>query len=721
MKLSRSFVCLVSIIPSVIAQVNSPEWAAAYTKAKVLVAKLTLTEKVGLATGEGFFTGNCTGNIPAIARVGFPGLCLEDSALGVRNVDLNSAFPAGVNAAATFNRTLMNQRGVAMGAEFKGKGINIQLGPFMNIMRIPASGRAWEGWGGDPYLSGEGAYETITGVQSQGVQATAKHFINNEQEHSRTTESSNVDDRTQHEVYLAPFLRSIQANVAAVMCSYINGSYACNNNGTLMGLLKGELGFQGYVMSDWYATHDTTDVNSGLDMSMPGDILPGIGTYFGLPLVIAVGLGEVNKTRIDDMATRILAGWYLLGQDVNYPAVNFNSKDSTSSINQHVNVQGNHASLIRTIGAASTVLLKNTGGALPLKAPKSIAIIGSDAGPNPSGINGCTDRSCNQGILAMGWGSGRPLDAITNRSETDGTTIVSTLSDTDLATAATTAAGKAVAFVFITADSGEFGYIVEGNAADRNDLQAWHGGVALVEAVARVNNNTIVVVHTVGPIIVWAGLPGQEAGNALVDVLYGAYNPSARLPYTIAKEESDYPAKIDTTFSLATIQIPYSEGLNVDYRHFDSANIVPRYEFGFGLSYTTFAYSGISISGSLPSYTPLRTIGSSLDPIYSGSLHKTAYTVTATIKNNGTVAGHEIPQLYISLPASANAPPYSLKGFDSVYLTPGQSTTVTFELSRYDLSYWDVISQSWKVPNGTIGIAVGASSRDRRLTGSISV
>jgi beta-glucosidase len=742
MRVLQFITCFPFFLPLVLAQINSPEWAAAYEKAKAAVANLTLSDKASLATGEGYFSGNCTGNIPAIPTINFPGLCLEDSALGVRNVDLNSAFPAGINAAATFNRTLMNQRGVAMGQEFRGKGVNVQLGPHMNIMRAPASGRAWEGWGGDPYLSGEGAFETVSGIQSQGVQAVAKHLINNEQEHSRMSSSSNVDDRTQHEVYLHPFLRSVQANVAAVMCSYnqVNGTFACQNNSTLNGLLKGELGFQGYVMSDWLATHSTDSANKGLDMTMPGNILPGIPilNYFGEALVLAVTAGNVPQSRIDDMATRILAGWYLLGQDSGYPPVNFDSNDLSNPINQHVNVQGDHAIIIRTIGAASTVLLKNDGQTLPLKSPKSIAIIGSGAGPNPNGPNSCTDRTCDSGVLAMGWGSGTanfpylvtPLDAITNRSKSDNTSTISSLSDSDLDTAAKTAEGQDVAFVFITADSGEDGYIVEGNAGDRNDLQAWHGGDALVERVASVNNNTIVVVNTVGPIVVeawidhpnvtalvWSGLPGQEAGNSLTDILYGAYNPSGRLPYTIGKSINDYAAQVNAEFSLSTIQIPYTEGLNIDYRHFDAANIIPRYEFGFGLSYTTFDYSGLSISGSVPSSDPPSGPGSSLDP----SLHSTAYTVTATIKNNGTVAGHECPQLYLSPPASAQSPPYLLKGFDSIFLRPGQSETVTFNLSRYDLSIWDVVTQRWQLPSGTTGVTVGASSRDRRLTGAIDL
>jgi beta-glucosidase len=298
-----------------------------------------------------------------------------------------------------------------------------------------------------------------------------------------------------------------------------------------------------------------------------------------------------------------------------------------------------------------------------------------------------------------------------------------------LGAAAETAAGRDVAFVFITADSGET-YFVEGNWADRTDLQAWHDGDALVNAVAAVNNNTIVVVHTVGPIVVeawidnpnvtalvWCGLPGQESGNALVDVLYGDYNPSGRLPYTIGKSIDDYSAQVDYTFSLEIVQIPYTEGLLIDYRHFDAANITPRYEYGFGLSYTTFDYSDLSVSGSVPNTAPPRGPGSSLDP----SLHEPIYDVTFTLMNNGTVAGHEVPQLYLSPPPTAQSPPYLLKGFESVFLLPGESRTVSFTLSRYDLSVWNVISQSWEVPSGTTGVTVGASSRDRRLKGAIVV
>ncbi|KAI0757179.1 beta-glucosidase [Daedaleopsis nitida] len=723
----------------------SPEWKAAYAKAQAAVAKLSLTDKVNLGTGGTHKSlGPCVGNTPAISAIpGFGGLCLQDSPLGARYADLVSAFPPLIRNGCRFNRTLFRQRGEAMGAEFKGKGIHVALGPMMNLMRVPAAGRNWEGAGGDPFLSGELAFETVTGIQSVGVQACAKHYINNEQEHFRDSSSSQVDDRTQHELYSLPFLRSVQANVASVMCSYtanirsVNGSFACENDKTLNGILKTEFGFQGYVMSDWWATHSGTKaVNAGLDMTMPGDTTINSGqTYFGQNLVSAVQSGQVSESRIDDMATRILAAWYLVGQDSGFPSVNFNSWNKGQG--QHIDVQADHKNVIRSIGAASTVLLKNTGGALPLKAPKTIAVIGNGAGNSSKGPNGYEDRSGDDGVLAMGWGSGTadfpylvsPLDAITARAKTDGTTVSSSLSDTDLTTAARTAAGKDVAFVFITADSGE-GYItVENNAGDRNDLNAWHGGDALVKQVAGANTNTIVVVNSVGPIlleqwidhpnvtaVVWSGLPGQEAGNSLVDVLYGAYNPSGRLPYTIAKQATDYSTQIITSGS-GIVPIPYNEGLFIDYRHFDQASIAPRFEFGFGLSYTTFDYSNLKITGSTSGGTrQANGPGAALDPW----LHDPVVTVTFTLKNNGSVAGAEIPQLYTSPPASGKSAPFNLKGFDSVFLAPGQSTTVSMTLSRLDFSVWDVVSQSWQIPSGATGISVGASSRDLRLKGSVA-
>ncbi|KAK0246024.1 beta-glucosidase [Armillaria nabsnona] len=718
----------------------SPEWQAAYTKAEASVAKLSLQEKVDLATGVGWMNGNCVGNTPAISSISFPGLCLEDSPLGVRDADGVSAFPAAINAAATFNRTLIRQRGVAMGQEFRGKGVHVALGPMMNTMRAPAAGRNWEGFGGDPFLSGEGAYETVMGVQSAGVQATAKHYINNEQEHFRDTSSSDVDDRTQHEIYAHPFLRSVQANVASVMCSYnqINGSFACENDKTLNGLLKTEFGFPGYVMSDWQATHSTGSINLGLDMTMPGDTFFGSGvSYFGPALISAVNQGTVPEARIDDMATRILAAWYLLGQDSGYPNVNFNAWNNNAAGNSHVDVQSDHKNVIRAIGQASTVLLKNSQGALPLSAPRTLAIIGSGARNSSLGPNGYSDRGGNDGVLAMGWGSGTadfpylvaPLDALTAKASAAGTKVSSSTSDTDLNAAANAAAGKDVAIVFITADSGE-GYItVEGNFGDRNDLLAWHGGDALVQKVASVNPNTIVAVNSVGPIIMenwidntnvtavlWSGLPGQEAGNAVTDVLYGLYNPSGRLPYTIAYSASDYSAAVIYSSSSSILDIPYNEGLFVDYRHFDAQGIKPRFEFGFGLSFTTFEYSDLSISGSTAGDIASGP-GSSIDP----SLHESVVQVGFTLKNAGSVAGHEIPQLYISLPSSANSPPQGLKGFDSVYLEPGESTTVTMELSRYSFAIWDVKAQKWSIPSGTSKISVGGSSRDIRLTGTLAL
>ncbi|KAF8809832.1 glycoside hydrolase family 3 protein [Phlegmacium glaucopus] len=706
--------------------------------------------------------GRCVGNIPAIQPTqgrGWPGLCLEDSPLGVRFGDFATSFPAGINAAASFNRGLIRSRGLFMGQEHRGKGVNVALGPMMNMGRVAQGGRNWEGFGADPFLTGEAAYETILGMQQGGVMACAKHLIGNEQEHKRTQSSSDIDDRTLHEIYAPPFLKSIMAGVSSIMCSYnlLNGTFACENDKVMNDIIKREFGFQGFIMSDWSAQHSTISAVTGLDMTMPGDIFFGSQTsYFGGNLTAYVNNGTIPESRVDDMASRILAAWFLLGQDApSYPSTNFNSIfPDDDSTNEHIDVQADHGAFVRTLGAASAVLLKNKHGALPLgKKDRTITLIGSGAGPGRAGPNEFAFQAGSDGVLAMGWGSGTadftylvtPLDAIQAKAREFHTSISYLLDDFDLPRAGNMAVKRSAALVFLISDSGE-AFVVDGNEGDRKNLTAWHGGDDLVLAVAAQNNNTIVIVNSVGPLIiepwidhpnvsavVWAGLPGQEAGNALTDILYGAWNPSGRLPYTIAKSPSDYPTRLTTGGGPDDIlSIPYTEGLNIDYRHFDAKNITPRFEFGFGLSYTTFKYSDLSIqainAGDDPADAALVSAWEKGDatPIAEGSsrafwLHRPAFKVSFTVQNSGSVFGGEIPQVYVNFPASAGEPPSVLKGFTNTEVSPGDKKGVSITLSRYDLSIWDVVKQGWTKPQGQIGITVGASSRDARLTGHLPI
>ncbi len=566
-------------------------WAAAHSSAAAALARMSQQDKVSMVSGIGWDKGPCVGNTAAISSIGYPQLCLQDGPLGIRFGTGSTAFTPGIQAALTWDVELIRQRGSYLGAEAKGCGIHVLLGPVAGALgKIPQAGRNWEGFGVDPYLSGIAMSETIEGIQGAGVQACAKHYIGNEQELNRETMSSDIDDRTMHELYLWPFADAVHANVASVMCSYnkLNGTWACESDKAQNSLLKKELGFRGYVVSDWNAQHTTNGAaNGGMDMTMPGSDYNGKNVLWGPQLNTAVNANQVSKTRLDDMAQRILAAWYLLGQNAGgYP-----------SINIHANVQGNHKENIRAVARDGIVLLKNDAGILPLKKPTKLALVGSASVVNPQGMNACTDKGCNTGALGMGWGSGSvnypyfvaPYDALKTRAQADGTTL--TLQSTDsTSNVASTVSGADAAIVVITADSGE-GYItVEGNVGDRQNLDPWHNGNALVQAVAAANKNTIVVVHSVGPIIletilatpgvravVWAGLPSQENGNALVDVLYGLTSPSGKLVYTIAKKPEDYGTAV------VRGNDAYPEGLFVDYRHFEAANIEPRYEFGFGL------------------------------------------------------------------------------------------------------------------------------------------
>ncbi|KAF8290885.1 glycoside hydrolase [Clavulina sp. PMI_390] len=666
----------------------------------------------------------CIGNIRAIPRLNVSSICMNDGPAGMRAVDLVSGFPAGITAAATWNRTLIRARGQAIGEEFRTKGAHVFLGPAMDVMRAPEAGRLWESFGADAYLNGEAAYETIVGVQSAGVQAVAKHALFNNQEAYRYTEYSVVDQRTQMEKYWLPFQRAIDANVSAIMCSYnrVNSTYACVNPDLIgaSGLIKGYGGHRGYVLSDWGATHSdaTTLANAGLDIEMPGDwIVIGGGVYSG-GLASAVSSGAVSAARLNDMLIRAYTPYYMLGQDSGFSNTSYNV--NSASGNLHVNARtAAHTQTIKDIANAGAVLLKNTNNALPFNInnpPATLAIAGQDSINQTS----CSLEACDYGTLSVGWGSGTnsiaylipPIDAITAYNSANGnkTQLITSLTDT-VADAKTAASKAHTALVFVNADSGEYQPIlVNWSTGDRTNNNLWNYGDDLINGVASVCNNTIVVMHLVGPTLVdaWinnpnvtavimAGLPGEQSGPSIVDVLYGNVNPSGRLPYTIAKQSSDWPThtlELDISVEPA---IDYTEGLFTDYMYFDQYNVTPRFEFGYGLSYNFQA-----------SYSNLKIVSAGTN----------AYTVTATVKNTGSRAGTEISQLYLGFPSGSGEPPKVLRGFEGVALSAGGSSTVSFSLGPKDISTWNSVSGALVRPSGTFTVYVGSSSRNIALTGT---
>ncbi|KAI0593086.1 glycoside hydrolase family 3 protein [Biscogniauxia sp. FL1348] len=621
-------------------------WGESYSKAVEMVSQMTLAEKVNITAGTGFFMGPCVGNTGSAPRLGFPQLCLQDGPLGVRTTDNITAFPAGITTGATFSKDLMYQRGVAMGEEFRGKGANFYLGPSVGaIGRKPRGGRNWEGFGTDPVLQAVAGAATIKGVQEQGVIATIKHAIGNEQELYRMYNpfqqaySANIDDRSLHELYLWPFAEGIHAGVGSLMTAYnaVNGSAVSQNSYLINNLLKDELGFQGIVMTDWLAQiSGVGSALAGLDMSMPGDTIGNQIPLLGLSnwqyeLTRSVLNGTVPVDRLNDMATRVVAAWYQMGQDRDYPPPNFSSNTAdregplypgalfspTGVVNQYVNVQADHWKVAKAVAQEAVTLLKNEGGLLPLSAaaPPPLSVFGTDAQADPQGVNSCTDKSCNRGLLGMGWGSGSanypylddPISSLRRKAPNV------TYYATDAFPGSVPApAADDVALVFISSDSGENSYTVEGNHGDRDasGLQAWHNGDALVQAAAAKFSNVVVVVHTVGPIVMepWislpavkavvvAHLPGQEAGDSLTEVLFGEASPSGHLPYTIPVSEADYPASVGLVATpLSQTQDTYAEGLYIDYRHFHKAGVKPRFAFGHGLSYTSFSLSNATIA-----------------------------------------------------------------------------------------------------------------------------
>ena len=514
------------------------------------------------------------------------------------------------------------------------------------------------------------------------------------------------------------------------MCSYqrANNSYGCQNSKLMNGILKTELGFQGFVTSDWGAQHaGVASANAGLDLVMPD------GGYWGNNLTQAINNGSVSETRLDDMVTRILAAYYYLNQDEGYPEVGVYPFNEVHEI---IDVRADHASLIREIGAAGHVLVKNVNNALPLQHPRFLNIYGYDAKlpdspwTNPSRYQGGYEVNfgwnTHNGTLITGGGSGSnsppyvisPFQALQDRILQDRGTL-----RWDFASINPTVYANADAcLVFINAYASE--------SFDRTTLTDEFSD-QLVRNVAVNCSNTIVVVHSAGirvvddwidhpniTAVVYGLLPGQETGNALVDVLYGDISPSGRLPFTVARNEADYGELLNSTLSSGPFpQSNFTEGLYIDYRHFDRYDIEPRFEFGYGLSYSTFEYSDLQISateGSTEEY-PL------IDPSASGGppmLWDVLFQISITVSNTGSVDAAEVPQLYIGIP---DAPARQLRGFSRVHVAAGEEATVTFPVTRRDLSIWDVMVQNWRLQGGEYAVYAGASSRDVRLTGSLTI
>lgn len=645
---------------------------------------MTVDEEIAMIAGAGAGTnGNYVGNIPGNSLLDIPGLNLQDGPAGVADgVNNVTAFPAPICLGASWDIALARQYGGYLGAEARGKGVEVLLGPMMNMARAYESGRTYEGCGEDPFLTGAMAAAEIPGIQSQGVIATAKHFVCYEQETDRTLVSSDVDERTQQEIYDRPFLQSVRAGAGAVMASYnrLNSRHACETEG-LNSALKKLFGFNGWVMSDWGATFSTVaGMNNGMDMDMY------CGYYLTNTITDDIQAGSVPASELNGMVQRILTTMFQFGIFDNPPSGNLNSVVTNTA----------HNLFARQEAEEGMVLLQNNGGLLPVRPlVHSIAVIGSVASVSPIST-GAGSAGVNLPYNVT------PLAGITSRAGSGITVNYAQGDGASVSAAAALAASSDLAIVCVGQQTSE--------GSDRSDLSLPNGQDALISAVAGANSNTIVVIYIDSAVLMpWSGqagsilmawYPGQENGNALAAVLFGDASPSGKLPVTIPAAASEVPASTEAQFPGVLGHVSYSEALQIGYRWYDANNVTPLFPFGCGLSYTTFGYSNLVVSSVSP----------------SGQVQ-----ISFHLTNTGNTAGAEVAQLYLGFPAAAAEPPKLLKGFQRISLSPGQTQPVTFNLTWEDLANWDATARGWIVTPGVFQVLVGASSRDIRLTGSFTV
>jgi beta-glucosidase len=688
-----------------------------------MLKQMTQAEKLVLVQGgvtvpDGVYNytvpNGAGGWVPGNSRLNIPTLYLADGSTGLASSSLRAtALPSSLASAASWDLNEAAKYGTVIGTETWDSGINVNLGGNVNLIgREPRDGRSFETKGEDPILAGKITAAHISAIQAQHVIGGMKHFSFNDQESGRTTANAIIDERAGRETDLLAFeIAAKDSNVQSVMCSYnqTNGQYDCENNHLLNDVLKGDWKFPGFVMSDWWATHSTVvAANNGLDQEQPNQ------QYFG-SLGTAVSSGQVPQSRLDNMAHRVLRAMYAVGLFDNPQTIQPIPAVADAAIAQEAEEKG-------------AVLLKNADGQLPLNAGavQSIAVIGFNAdkavlsgggsaqvfpvgGAIPAIPNPCPP--CWAPII---WDPSSPLkaiQAITPNAK------VQFADGSNASAAAALAAQSNVAIVFVQQWASEG---MDEMSLALNDLTS---GMkidqdALVEAVAAANPHTIVVIESGGPVLMpWLGnvsavleawFPGQNGGPAIANLLFGAANPSGKLPVTFPASDAQLPrvAIPQPPDGTTIFNVDYSEGLEVGYKWFDAQGLAPLFPFGFGLSYTTFTIANGAVVNNLSASSP-------------------NFQVTFTLTNTGNTAGAEVAQVYLGLPASLNEPPHRLVGWKKVSLVAGAQQSVTIEVDQNDsshpMSYWSTSANAWAVAPGTYTVYLGNSSRNLTTVGTMTV
>jgi beta-glucosidase len=685
-------------------------------RAEMVLKQMTLDEKIDLLHGNGmahadqwqmpltYLANGGAGYVVGVKRLGIPPIWMSDAAYGVRDSAANgrysTALPSNLGSAASWDPQAACEYGALIGRELRAQGYNMTLGGGTNITREPRNGRTFEYMGEDPILSGTLVGNRIKCEQAQHVIGDIKHYAVNDQESGRNEVNSIISERVLHETDLLAFKIGIGiGQPAAVMCSYnaVNGDFACENKYLLTEVLKRDWKFPGFVVSDWGGTHSTVKASAaGLDNEEP------MATFFGPKLKEAVEAGKVPMSEIDDHARRVLRSEFASG------IVDFPQKKSV------IDVEANLA-IARTIEEQSIVLLKNSNNLLPLDRSKvrSIAIIGknADMGMISGGGSAQVDPpgSTAPEWLSHVWFPTSPLKAV---KATAPSANVKFDSGADPAAAAALAKASEVAIVFVHQ------WISEG--MDLPNLSLPDNQEALIAAVAAANPKTIVVLETgtvvtmpwidkvSGVLEVW--FAGSKGADAVTNVLFGEVNPSAKLPITFPLSEKDLPHTTVTqppaqgrgpenggVLEKPTFDVHYDEGLKVGYKWYEAEKKPVQFPFGFGLSYTSYAYSNLKV--------------------ISGN----DTTVTFTVKNTGKRTGQEIAQVYAALPADTGEPPKKLVGWSKVQLNPGESKEVTVSIPAMYLSIYDEASHGWKLVPGGYTFMAGGSSSDLPLKETVNM